>query len=687
MRIFHFILITIAAVLALTPATAQFSASGELHVPATLIAESDSPSPGRTVTLAFVMEPQPDWHGYWENPGDAGKGMTLKWDLPPGVKASALRYPVPETLLISGLMNYVYEGEYAPLVTLTLSKGLKAGDLLPIRVRADWLSCTRQVCVPEGDDLALNLIVGDGSISAGKRAAFDGFRARLPRLLDGKGRFALEGKSLRLAIPYPASAVASDPYFFPLTDGAIRYASPQSITRNGDWLIVETDAGATPSAQLNGLIKTGDHKGFLLTAKPGTVPPAGTPIASDETPALPAASLSTIALALASAMVGGLLLNIMPCVFPILSLKALKLAKAGGEPGTVRRDALAYTAGAVLTCLMLGGLLLALRAGGAAIGWAFQLQDPRIILLLLVLVTAIALNLAGLFQLGSIEAGGSFAEKGGAAGSFWTGALAAFIATPCTGPFMGAALGAALVLPAPLALAIFAGLGLGLALPFLAIAFLPALRSRLPRPGPWMNTLRHILSVPMFLTALALVWLLGRQAGTAGMTIGLGTAFCAGLLLWWIGARQAYGKSGALPLGLAVLALMTGGIALIPMHQNAATAQTPTTLGEPFSESRLASLRAQGRPVFLYFTADWCLTCKVNEAAAIDTAEARDAFAKAKVAVLVGDWTNADPEISRFLERHGRSGVPLYLWYAPGKDAQALPQILTPSLLAALPKG
>ncbi|MCF8708279.1 protein-disulfide reductase DsbD family protein [Rhizorhapis sp. SPR117] len=690
MRIFHFFLMTIAALCTFSSISAS-AQSRMLHVPATLVAESDAPAPGQSVTLAFVMKPHPGWHGYWENPGDAGKGMTLKWDVPPGVKVGALRYPVPETLLLSGLMNYVYEGDYALLVTLDLPQTLRAGDVLPVRVRADWLSCTREICVPEGDDLALDLRIGDGGVDANKRAEFDKFRAHLPRPLAAEGRFALAGERIRLAIPFPKTAAIAAPYFFPLTENAIAYASPQSVTRNGDWLIVETNAGGSPPQALRGLIKTGEHRGFTLTAVPGPVPQAGVPVAQEVVTSADversAVGAGAIAAALASALLGGLLLNIMPCVFPILSLKAMKLAKAGGNEAVVRRDALAYMAGAILTCVMLGGLLLALRAGGAAVGWAFQLQDPRIILLLLVLITAIAFNFAGLFELGSIDAGSSFAEKGGAAGSFWTGALAAFVATPCTGPFMGAALGAALVLPALLALAIFAGLGLGLALPFLLIAFIPALRRRLPRPGPWMGTLRRILAVPMFATALALVWLLGRQSGIAGMTIGLGVAAVAGLLFWWIGARQAHGRRGAFLLSLAIVVAMVGGIMLLSTESGSAIEpKQKLVIGEPFSETRLAALRAEGRPVFLYFTADWCLTCKVNEAAAIDREEVRAAFGKANVATLVGDWTNADPEISRFLERHGRSGVPLYLWYAPDGEMRVLPQVLSPSLLVSLAK-
>ncbi|MET1111340.1 MAG: thioredoxin family protein, partial [Allosphingosinicella sp.] len=376
------------------------------------------------------------------------------------------------------------------------------------------------------------------------------------------------------------------------------------------------------------------------------------------------------------AVLGGLLLNVMPCVFPILSLKALSLARAGGDERSARREALAYTAGAVLACLALGAVLLAVRAGGATVGWAFQLQDPRVILLLLLLVTAIALNLAGLFDLPSL--GGRLAG-GARTGAFGTGALAAFVATPCTGPFMGAALGAALILPAAAALAVFAGLGLGLALPFLLLGFVPALRRRLPRPGPWMVRFRHILALPMALTALGLAWILERQTGLAGLAVGLAAAAALGLILWRAGRRH-----GWWPLAPALLAAGAAA-AFLPAPSAPAGARTGGALAaEPFSEARLAQLRAGGRPVFVYFTADWCLTCKVNEAAVLDQDEVAAAFAQKKVAVLVGDWTRGDAAIGRFLEKHGRSGVPLYLWYGPGGEVEVLPQILTVGRMTGL---
>ncbi|HEX7875039.1 MAG TPA: protein-disulfide reductase DsbD domain-containing protein [Sphingobium sp.] len=671
MRIFHVLLMTLALFLAPAARAQGAFGSGAPHIAARLEAESATPARGRTISIAFAMAPEQGWHGYWENPGDAGLGMSVKWVLPKGVSIGALRYPVPETLVISGLMNHVYEGPYALLAALTVAPDVPVGARLPIRGRAEWLACTDKVCVPESADVTLDLTVGEGAVAPAVRAQFDAWRSRLPRPLGSAATYALADGRLRIAVPFPAGATASDIHLFPLQDGLARYAAPQSVTRQGDRLLIETEAGqGFKGGEVRAVLRTGDHVGFLLTARPGDVP------------AVRSGMVQATLIALGGAILGGLLLNIMPCVFPILGLKALKLARAGGDERTVRREALAYAAGVVLTCLALGGLLLAIRAAGTAVGWAFQLQDPRVILLLLLLVTAVAFNLAGLFDLSAFGGGDRLAHKAGMAGAFWTGALVAFVATPCTGPFMGAAMGAALVLPLPASLALFAGLGLGLALPFLLLAYVPALRTRLPRPGPWMETFQKILSVPMFLTALGLVWLLGQQRGVAAMTIGLGAALLLALLLWWLGVRQHRGRRGGLIVLLGAPLLLAAGASLLPAHAPAVTKAESGAI--PFDEARLASLRAANKPVFLYFTADWCLTCKANEAAAIDRAETREAFNKAGVTVMIGDWTNADPGITRFLEAQGRSGVPLYLWYAPGRDAQVLPQLLTAATLTAL---
>ena len=661
----------------------------ELNVPATLLAESRQVQPGQSVTLAFLMEPKPTWHGYWENPGDAGIGMSFDWQLPDGVTAGKAQFPVPDTLLISGIMNYVYKGDYAVLVNLTLSSDVRPGPL-PISVKSEWLSCTDEICVPEQDELSIILQVVARDTAGQLDQRFDGFRAALPRPLGSEATFAVRDGLFRLSVPLPASVEIDKPYYFIKDDGIVDYGAPQIFSRDGDRLILETGARGDELDTISGVLKIADHTGFSFTATKGEVAMTGLPLAGDG--ARTEASASLLFLALGGALLGGLLLNLMPCVFPILSLKAISLAKAGGNESEVRRDALAYTAGVVLVATALGAILLGLRASGAAVGWAFQLQDPRIIFVLLALVTAIGLNLAGLFELPNLNFGNKLTKKDGTAGSFWTGALAAFVATPCTGPFMAAALGATIVLPPIAALVIFAGLGVGLALPFLLIAFVPGIRSRLPKPGPWLDRFRKAMAVPMFLTSIGLIWLLGRQIGTDALGLSLIFLLLVALTLWWFGGGQMKGLSRGALTGAAMAVAIVGGILALPGEeamnsQKLANTSTATLPGEPFSETRLSELRASDQPVFAYFTADWCITCKANEAAAIQRSETAEVFKAANVAVLVGDWTRPDPDISRFLEKHGRAGVPLYIYYAPGKEPVILPQILTVATLTELVNG
>jgi thiol:disulfide interchange protein len=651
----------------LDAAKAQSPAEGP-HLAMRLVAESERPRAGRPVTLAIDTRPAPGWHGYWSNPGDAGFPASFGWSLPTGVSAGPAQWPVPETLIVAGLMNYVYERPYAPLVTVAVPAGLAAGTALPIRLVLKYLVCTRTVCVPEEQTLATTLTVGDGAIAPAARVRFDAWRRAIPRPLAQAADWAEKDGVLRVAIPYPAGATLTEPYLFPADAGSIEPAAAQTVERIGDRVVVTTKG--KPAGPFAGVLRIGVGQGLAITARPGTVPGS----AGGEGWAIAAL------VAFAGAVLGGLILNVMPCVFPILSLKALSLARANAGERAARREALAYTGGVVLVCLALGAIILGLRAGGATIGWAFQLQDPRVVVVLLLLAVAISLNLSGLFEVPMPRWAGGAGGGKGTAGAFATGALAAFVATPCSGPFMGAALGAALVLPVPAALAVFGGLGLGLALPFLLLGFVPALRRRMPKPGAWMGRLRRILSVPMWLTALALAWILGRQAGVEGMTLGLAAALLAGLGLWIGGRRQAKG----LALGWAMLPVVAslGAVALV---RPAPAGAAPASAGDAFSEPRLAALRAEGRPVFAYFTADWCLTCKVNERAAIDRSGVQAAFARNKVAVLVGDWTDGDPVLGRFIERHNRAGVPLYLYYAPGAASpQVLPQVLTPAMLEVL---
>lgn len=674
MRFLHVLIVTLWLVLlpgGMARAQGAFGAGGPPNITARLIAETATPAPGQKLTLAFVMRPARGWHGYWINPGDAGKGVDTQWTLPRGMSAGPLRYPVPHTLLISGLMNHVYEGEYALLADVRLPADARVGARVPVRVRADWLACTDRVCVPEGAELTLDLTLGDGRVSPQSRAQFDGYRARMPRPLGAPAYFEQAGDILRIAIPMPASARVDEPYFFRLTDGARSYAAPQSVTRDGDRLVVTTSAPGERLTRLDGVLRIGPDAGLAIAAVPGSVPAAR----GDD-------GWSAIAIALLGAFVGGVLLNIMPCVFPVLSLKAIGLARAGADGA--RREALAYGAGVVSTCLLLGAALLALRAGGVQVGWAFQLQSPPVILGLCLLSFAITLNLAGVFAVQGTGAGDTLTRKGGHQGAFWTGALVAFVATPCTGPFMAAALGAALVLPVGAALAIFAGLGLGLAAPFVGIAFVPALRRALPKPGAWMVWFARAMAVPMALTTLALLWLLWRQAGAGGLVIGCVLLALAGGMLALFGRSE-----GRRLVGLLVLAVLIGGWAGGALLLNRAEApRNEHGTDTPYSAQALERARASGRPVFVYFTADWCVTCKVNEAAAINTDAVRDAWAKAGVVVMVGDWTNGDPAIGRFLEERGRSGIPLYLWYpARNGPPRELPQVLTPAMLSSLAKG
>ncbi|MBO2648442.1 thioredoxin family protein [Shewanella algae] len=370
----------------------------------------------------------------------------------------------------------------------------------------------------------------------------------------------------------------------------------------------------------------------------------------------------------------------MPCVFPILSLKVLSLANLSDER-VARTGAVAYTLGAVLACLLLGAFILMLREFGHQVGWAFQLQRPEIIVALILLMMAIGLNLAGLFELGTLSSGSRLQHKPGAVGDFWTGVLAAFVATPCTGPFMATALGAALVLPTSIGLMVFAGLGLGMALPFLLVGFIPALRQRMPSPGAWMVTAKRFFAVPMFLTALGLVWVLMQQSNSQYVFTALLLVLLLSLGLWLTGLFQQAGRQK--PWWPLVLVLVISGGSLTTVAPGSGTKATVTDAESTmaFDEETLSAL-VKDQDVFVYFSADWCLTCKVNEKTAIERQETQAAFSRANTAVMLGDWTNGDPEITGFLAKHQRSGVPLYLWYQRGNlQPQVLPQVLTSSML------
>lgn len=668
------LLLLLALILA-APSHAQLAApSGTRHLAAELVADGPA-RPGETLTLALHFRPEPGWHGYWSNPGDAGLGMRLEWNLPEGWRAGEPLYPVPRRLLIAGLMNHVYEGDYAVLVPVEVPAGPLPPVFAPIEVKGEWLVCTDKICVPESATLTLRVATGaDGP----RDPRFDTWRAALPPLLDSPARFELTDRFLRIAIPLPASLELAEPHVFLRTEQLIDYAAPQVFRRSGDWLVAELPRKglADEAASVSGILKLDEAgNGVTFAAEPGEVPRGGEPVggAAGE-PAPPWALLG-------GALLGGLLLNLMPCVFPILSLKALTLARAGESEQGARREGVAYTAGVILACLALGALLLTLRAAGSEIGWAFQLQEPGVVAALLALACAITANLAGLYELPSF----SFTQAGGRASAFSTGLLAAFVATPCTGPFMAAAMGAALLLPWWQGLLLFGALGLGLALPFLLLGYVPALRRLLPKPGKWMETFRRVLAVPMGLTALALLWLAWRLGGIPFAAMAGAVAGAFTFLLVLAGRRRGRGRAALAPLLIGTAALAAFAAVFLPRFAGPPPQSEESILSAvPFSEAALAEARASGKPVFLWFTADWCLTCKVNESVAIEREATRAAFEKAGVVAMVGDWTRRDPAITRFLTGHGAAGVPLYLWYAPGEQGEILPQVLTPDTLTEL---
>jgi DsbC/DsbD-like thiol-disulfide interchange protein/cytochrome c biogenesis protein CcdA len=644
---------------------------GDKNIAAALFADG-SPVAGGEWMLALRFTPKSEeWHGYWSNPGDAGQGMRLRLDLPDGWELGEPIYPVPQRLTISGLMNHIYEGTYVVLVPVTVGPDADVIDPGPITGHVEYLACTDQICVPQ-----------DAVLEERRGGDFARWWAEAAPLLDARARFALAGQGLQVAIPLPASVGLADPHVFIANERLVDYAAPQTFRRVGDVLIAEIPRDARragEAAMVSGILGFGNGAGVRFEAVPGDVPTGGELVAGPKPVVTP--PLWTLIL---GALAGGLLLNIMPCVFPILSLKALSLARAGesegAKEGGARAEGLAYTAGVVLACVGLGALLLALRAAGEQVGWAFQLQEPGVVVALLVLAAAITANFAGLFELPSL----SVSMGGERTGAFATGLLAAFVATPCTGPFMAAALGAALLLPTAQALLLFALLGLGLALPFLLLGFVPALRRMLPRPGAWMERFRRFMAIPMGLTALALVWLTvqlgGRSFGLVALVLVIGVL----MALWIVGLLQRSGKI-AWPAFALVAApfLVFAAIALPSVHQ-AKKAEQAASIHNPqaFSAQALAAARASGQPVFLWFTADWCVTCKVNESVAIERESVRDAFTSAGVVTMMGDWTVRDEAITAFLTEQGAAGVPLYLWYAPGaSNPEQLPQVLTPDLL------
>ena len=673
--LFHLLLFLLFS----APALAQPEPGPKVH--ARLVAEDKGVAPGGTVTVALEEKIAAGWHTYWKNPGDAGAPTEIEWTLPAGWRAGAIQWPRPKRLPVGPLMDYGYEGTPWLLSNLTAPADAAAGPVT-IKAHASWLVC-QQICIPEEAMLTLNLNVGAGGHDPAVAKDFAAARALLPVASPWKVNYAL-GPNLDLYVAAPALA-ASHPAtadFFPATSGIIKNAAPQLVGYAKDGMVLRLSPGQKASGTLEGLLvltgTDGSTQALEVAGPPGPVPNVefSSPVASD-------GDLSLWA-ALAFAFLGGLILNVMPCVLPILAMKALALADHGGRG---RGESFAYAAGAVLSFAVLGLSVLLLRAGGDSVGWGFQLQSPIAVAGFALLVFAVGLNLSGLFEVGSITAGEGLASRGGWVGAFFTGVLAVAVATPCTAPFMAAALGYALTLSAPVALLVFISLGVGFALPFLLLGLWPRALAFIPKSGPWMLTFKQFLAFPMYGAAAWLVWVLAQEAGPNGVVIILSAFIALALALWLWGVTRDMQRGRIIGAVAAPLILLAGlyGVSQLRQATAAPTAQA-TKVGEPFTAAKLASLRAANRPVFVDATAAWCITCLVNEDAVLSRNSVKGAFASKNVAYLVADWTNRNPEITALLKENGRSGVPLYLYYAPGAATpKVLPQILTgPDVLRAI---
>lgn len=640
-----------------------------------LSAESATVAPGQMLWTDLHLAIVPGWHVYWKNPGDSGLPTEIDWTLPPGFTAGAIEWPVPERLQVGPIANYGYAGDADLLVPLTAPPGLAADARPHIAAQVKYLVCS-DICIPGEAPVSLDLPAGSGTPDPAQATRFAAARRALPIAAPFAAQFLAEKNDLRLIVPAAALTGIAEPKatFFPDVGNAIDHSAEEKVERRGGDLEVVLAKANGPTAAvpkaLDGVLVLrggdGTTRAYQLSAAAATAGPAAAAIGAWQ--------------ALLFAFIGGLILNLMPCVFPILSLKVLSFAAADAERR--HHHGLAYAVGVVVSFAALGAALIGLREGGAAVGWGFQLQSPLVVALLAYLMLAMALSLSGVAEFGAGLAGfgGGLAERRGLAGAFFTGVLAVLVATPCTAPFMGAALGAALIEPAALALAIFVALGAGMAAPMLAASLVPGAARLLPRPGSWMVTLKQVLAFALYGTVAWLVWVLIQEVGPESSLMALFGLVAVGFAVWVYG-RTRFAVAGARHLGAGLAAVgLSGAVVLAAMLQPAAGRAPVASDGlayEPFTAARLAALTAEHKPVFVNLTAAWCLTCIVNERATLDRDAVRDAFAAHHVVALKGDWTRRDPEIARFLQSYGRSGVPLYLLYDGNGTAAVLPQILT----------
>jgi thiol:disulfide interchange protein DsbD len=670
------------------------------HVEAELVAAQTALVPGEPLTVALRLSMQKGWHTYWQNPGDSGLPTTLEWKLPEGVSAGPIEWPVPRALPAGPLVNYGYDGEVLHLVVLTPQQGL-TGTTASLRARADWLVC-KEVCIPEGADLELALPVATTAPPDPRWGApIAAARASLPRPLDGWTTSA-EGKGATIEMKLVPPPGAKDPgalQFFSFAESRIEPSVPQTTKRDGEAFVLTLPVSYNLSGNFSRLagvltaangLSASAHAATIDVPISGAVRMGAKP-ALDAAPALnlaasPADNGLSLSLAIAFAFVGGIALNLMPCVFPVLSLKVLGFATHHDQKTTLHKEAFAFAAGVVVTFVVLGLVLAGLRTAGEQLGWGFQLQSPAFVTALAALFFVLALNLSGVFEFGQIAPSGiaEFTAKNRTVDALASGILAVLIASPCTAPFMGAALGYAITGSTMVTLVVFVALGIGMATPYVTLALLPGWRHRIPRSGPWLLRFKQVLAFPLYATVIWLAWVLGAQRDNDAVVRLLLALLCLGFALWtWRIVRTG----GARPWGIAGIAALAGSLALAwPLLTSEADA-TPSAASsrrvaagdgdwQPYTPKRVADLAASGRPVFIDFTAAWCVTCQVNKRLVLNTPDVRAAFARKNVALVRADWTRRDPDITRALSALGRTGVPVYVLYPPGRKPVLLPEVL-----------
>jgi len=673
------------------------------HVDAELVAEMTGIAPGQDTWVALRLDHMENWHTYWKNPGDAGRATEITWTLPEGVTAGDIVWPTPKRIeLPADLVDFGYENEIFLLVPLSIPASYQ-GESLDITANAQWLEC-EDICIPGGAVVSLSLPVMDATqITPNEQwvEAFSLTRASIPTSnVSFDSTFSISEGNLNILVQATEAvfADASEISFIPGEHRVFNYVSPQEITYQLSSLQLTQEHHPRLSAapeEITGLLLVTDESGqqisFEIAATPDGISASdlGGLLAANAEGITNATAVSEMNLLLvfAFALLGGLILNLMPCVFPVLSLKVLSLASNSKSSQQEKRlHGLAYTAGVIVAFLILASVLLSLQAGGALIGWGFHLQSPWFISLLIFLFFIMGLSMSGVVEFGTsiMGVGTELQDKEGYTGSFFTGILASVVASPCTAPFMGAALGFAFTQTASIALTVFVALGLGMALPFLLVSFNPTLSKLLPHPGKWMLTFKQILAFPLYATAVWLLWVLGNQTGTDGMALVIACCVLLATAAWLYQRRHdiqsafwRYANALIILLCLAV----TIGVVRSPLleTQTIASGISEDAAYEAYSDARLAELRSNGQPVFVNMTASWCITCLVNEKVALNSEAVITALAENNITYLKGDWTNNDPEITEVLRRYETSGVPLYLMYPsdPSLPAEVLPQILT----------